>query len=100
MAFESVTEPAAPGLVPYNDEDYTVASHQEHKISILTRNNDKEPLLLLQVEHNSERAKKKPFTPGDVLIFRLLTAMISEKFQALAMEVADGSKKTSTEELT
>ena len=54
----------------------------------------------MQFEHNSSRAKKKPFTPGDVLIFRILTAMISEKFQALAMEVADGVKKTSTGELT
>ena len=27
VAFESVTEPAAPGLVPYNEDDCTIASH-------------------------------------------------------------------------
>ena len=52
---------------------------------MLTKNTDQEPLLLLQVEYNSTKAKKRPFTQGDVYLFKMLAMTLSERLQKFAI---------------
>ena len=55
------------------------ASLQEHKIGILVKNQDGEPKILLQVEYNSTRAKKKPLNVGDVNLLKICLMIIFER---------------------
>ena len=48
-------------------------------------NRDDEALCMLQVELNLERAKKKPFTKGDVLLLKVVTAILSERLFKFAI---------------
>ena len=56
--------------------------------------------MILQVELNSSRAKKKPFTHGDVSFYKSLAAIFSEKMCAVAISAADNMKKDGAGELT
>ena len=71
--------------MPHAEDDFLIACLQEHKIGVLVRNFDKEPLMILQVEYNSARAKKKPFNQGDVLFFKVLGSIFAERLSKFAI---------------
>ena len=48
-------------------------------------NRENEPVCLLQVEYNLDRAKKKPFTKGDVLLLKVVTAILTERLYKFAI---------------
>ena len=64
-----------------NPEDTLVVSLQEHKIGIVVRNVEGESSLLLQVELNSARAKKKPLNISDVNLLKVLMMVLWERMQ-------------------
>ena len=48
-------------------------------------NREDEPVCLLQVEYSLERTKKKPFTKGDVLLLKVVTAILTERLYKFAI---------------
>ena len=40
---------------------------------------------MLQVEYSLERTKKKPFTKGDVLLLKVVTAILTERLYKFAI---------------
>ena len=85
MVFKDFDFPNAPGLVPRNLNESLIVSHQEHRLGILSMNREDEPVCLLQVEYNLERAKKKPFTKGDVLLLKVVTSILTERLYKFAI---------------
>ena len=51
----------------------------------MTKNLEKEPLILLQVEYTSSRAKKRPFTKGDACLFKTVALLLTERLQKFAI---------------
>ena len=51
----------------------------------MTKNFEKEPLILLQVEYTSSRAKKRPFTKGDACLFKTVALLLTERLQKFAI---------------
>lgn len=56
-------------------------SLQEHKIGIIVKNLEGEPKILLQVEYNSTRAKKKPLNVGDANLLKICLMILFERLQ-------------------
>ena len=57
------------------------------------RNQEGEPKLLLQVELNSARAKKKPLNTGDVNLLKICMLIIYERVQKFVILAQAGTKK-------
>ena len=81
IVFESVLETIAPSLLRSAPEDRLAVSLQDHKISLALKNSEGEPALLLQVELNSVRAKKKPLGIADVNLLKLCILIMYERIQ-------------------
>ena len=79
ISFDSIKELIAPGLLRSHPEDSMAVSLQEHKLSIVVKNMDAEPTILLQVELNSHRAKKKPLNMGDVNLLKVCLSVMFER---------------------
>lgn len=79
IAFDSINELIAPGLIRSHPEDSMAVSLQEHKLAIIVKNSDAEPTILLQVELNSFRAKKKPLNMGDVNMLKICLSIMFER---------------------
>ena len=93
IVFLSVQEPAAPNLIRAHHEDCLVVSLQEHKIGIVAKNAEGEPTVLLQVELNSTRAKKKPLNMGDVNLLKLCVLIMYERLQKFVIWTQVGAKR-------
>ena len=91
--FDSVQDGTAPGLLRAHQEDCLAVSLQEHKIGIVVKNNDQEPEILLQVELNSVRAKKKPLNMGDVNLLKLCSLIMIERLQKFVILTKVGTKR-------
>ena len=49
--------------------------------------------MILQVEYNSVKAKKKPFAQGDVLFFKAIASIFCERLSTFAILASDGARK-------
>ena len=83
----------APGLLRTTNEDVMAVSLQDHKIGIVVKNMDLVPSLLLQVELNSSRARKKPLNTGDVNLLKLSLMIINERIQKYVIQAQAGTKR-------
>ena len=93
IVFDSISEMQAPGLLRAHQEDIMSCSLQEHKIGILVKNIDGEPKILLQVEYNSSRAKKKPLNIGDVNMLKICLMILFERLQKYVILAQAGTKR-------
>ena len=81
IVFDSIAESQAPGLLRAQQEDIMCVSLQEHKIGVIVKNSEGEPKILLQVEYNSTRAKKKPLNVGDANLLKICLMILFERLQ-------------------
>lgn len=59
----------------------------------MVKNNEGEPSILIQVELNSVRAKKKPLNIGDVNLLKLCSYIIHERLQKFLILTQTGTKR-------
>ena len=95
IVFESIAEMQAPGLLRAQPEDMFNVSLQEHKIGIIVKNSEGEPKIMLQVEYNSTRAKKKPLNVGDVNLLKICLMIVYERLQKFVILAQAGTKRQS-----
>ena len=95
--FKSVKEIIAPNLLRAHPEECFAVSLQEHKIGIIIKNFDHEATVLLQVELNSARAKKKPLNMADVNQLKLLMLVMYERLQKFIIQTQVGTGKQGLE---
>ena len=93
MVFESLDELTAPNLLRGYQEDALVVSLQEHKIGIVMKNPEGENKLLLQVELNSARAKKRPLGMGDVNLLKICLYILFERLQKFVITTQTATKR-------
>ena len=93
IVYDSIVELIAPNLLRAHQEDTLSVSLQEHKIGIIMKNQDQEPTILLQVELNSVRAKKKPLSMSDVNLLKVCLLIIFERLQKFLILTQTGTKR-------
>ena len=47
MVFQDYQQPFADGLIPRNEDEALIVSHQEHKVGVVSMNRDDEALCML-----------------------------------------------------
>lgn len=99
MVFESLAELSAPNMLRGYQEDPTVVSLQEHKIGVIMKSSEGELKLLLQVELNSTRAKKKPLNMAEVNLLKICLFIIYERLQKFVILTQTGTKRSSLDDI-
>ena len=100
VVFDSLKDMLGPGLLRAHQEDCLAVSLQDHKLGILAKNSytDIQPSLLLQVELNSSRARKKPLNIGDVNLVKICLTILQERLQKFVIQTQVGSSRQSLAE--